>query len=434
MRMFLFFILLVLGGCLTPGIWTKTQGTLSLEDGSHYEGQLQDKKPHGQGIQTWPDKAQYQGAFQQGFRTGKGVFTWPSGNRYQGMFKNGKRHGQGLFQWANGAQLTIRYHQGHPIGTGILRHPNGTEESLTYPTPANIEFKTEENIEPPLPATMPIQSPEEQIIKLKPDPGHRPQPHTSPRQILIPPMEKPTLPNQSLEAKKSFFFKTWRDPLSGIALNFIQKGCFTMGDNQGKPNEQPEHTVCLNDFWLGTHEITQGQWQQVMDKLPMQTNSGEDLPMENVSWNEIKNFIDMLNKLSKGHFRLPTEAEWEFACRNRGQKTPYCGNHADPTTFAWFNGTSGGVHPVGNLTPNELGLYDMNGNVWEWVADWYAEDYYQQAPKHNPTGPEKGTAKVFRGGAWLSEIPFLRATSRAELWPDRQYNLLGFRLAGTPPE
>lgn len=225
----------------------------------------------------------------------------------------------------------------------------------------------------------------------------------------------------------------WRDPGTGITLTHIPGGCFTMGDNQGKAHERPAHTVCLDDFWLSTHETTQAQWQRVMGSLPPQTVTDPRLPVENVSWNDLEPFLNRLNAQGPARYRLPTEAEWEFACRGRGKPGRYCGTWDDPTPFAWFDKKRLTLQPVGTLLPNELGLFDMNGNAWEWVADWYAEEYYQRSPGRNPTGPESGTAKVFRGGGVLSGPEHLQATVRSQLWPDRKNGLLGFRLAGEPP-
>ncbi|MBF0614715.1 MAG: SUMF1/EgtB/PvdO family nonheme iron enzyme [Magnetococcales bacterium] len=225
----------------------------------------------------------------------------------------------------------------------------------------------------------------------------------------------------------------WQDPNFGISLTRIPGGCFVMGENQGQPHNQPAHTVCLDEFWLAIHETTQSQWRQGMGSIPPQTVQHPTLPVENISWNEISSFISRLNQQSQARYRLPTEAEWEYACRELGQTLRYCGSQENPTPLAWFDRTVLTPQPVGTRQPNKLGLYDMNGNVWEWVADWYDENYYHHAPRHNPTGPEQGVAKVFRGGNILSELPFLRSTTRAQLWPERRNGLLGFRLAGKPP-
>ncbi|MBF0272603.1 MAG: formylglycine-generating enzyme family protein [Magnetococcales bacterium] len=225
----------------------------------------------------------------------------------------------------------------------------------------------------------------------------------------------------------------WKDPVTGITLTRIAGGCFIMGDNQGKPHERPAHNVCLDDFWLATHETTQEQWQRIMETLPGQTVPGAGLPVENVTWNDVERFIQRLNSKGQGHFRLPTEAEWEYACRNRGQSLRYCGTNDDPTPYSWHQGSGVTLHPVGERLANGLGLHDMNGNVWEWVGDWYDENAYQNTSSNNPTGPESGTSKVFRGGGVLSGTGFLKATNRANLWPDRKNALLGFRLAGNPP-
>ncbi|MBF0439266.1 MAG: SUMF1/EgtB/PvdO family nonheme iron enzyme [Magnetococcales bacterium] len=267
---------------------------------------------------------------------------------------------------------------------------------------------------------------------------HTPQ-EPSPEAIFLTLDRGPLKRNQTQETppppipRKSFATQSWRDIASGIPLVFVAEGCFTMGSSQGKPHEQPPHKVCLDSFWIGSHEVTQGQWHQVMGSLPTQIQNGVDLPIGNISWNEVQTFINRLNSISKGRFRLPTEAEWEFACRNRGAHELYCGNGTDPTSFAWFNQKDGTLHNVGGLKPNGLGLYDMNGNVWEWVNDWYTEDYYQHSPTHNPPGPDTNSNKVFRGGGLLSSTQFLRASTRAQLWPDRKHALLGVRLAGTPP-
>ncbi|GAB0058666.1 Hercynine oxygenase [Candidatus Magnetaquicoccaceae bacterium FCR-1] len=225
----------------------------------------------------------------------------------------------------------------------------------------------------------------------------------------------------------------WREPRSGITLIRIAGGCFAMGDDQGLPPERPAHTVCVDDYWLATHETTQAQWRAVMGSLPVQTIEQSDLPVENVSWNDVRRFIERLNGLGGGRFRLPTEAEWEFACRERGATKRHCGTDDDPTPFSWHAGIGGVLHPVGQRLPNRLGLHDMNGNVWEWVGDWYDESYYRSSPGSNPEGPDHGTAKVFRGGGLLSGGNLLKATHRASLWPDRGLSLMGFRLAGMPP-
>ncbi|MBF0212430.1 MAG: SUMF1/EgtB/PvdO family nonheme iron enzyme [Magnetococcales bacterium] len=227
---------------------------------------------------------------------------------------------------------------------------------------------------------------------------------------------------------------TWRDPVSGITLIRIPGGCFRMGSDRGKPHEGPVHTVCLDDFWLASHETTQKQWQTVQRSLPLQTITDPRLPVENVSWNEIETFVQQLNTRSPGRFRLPTEAEWEYACRDRGRTLRYCATDDDPAAYAWHMGSgTTTLHPVGGKRPNALGLHDMNGNVWEWVADWYKERYDETASGNNPTGPVSGSARVFRGGSVLSGEELLKATARANLWPDRKNALLGFRLAGTPP-
>lgn len=276
-----------------------------------------------------------------------------------------------------------------------------------------------------------------------PEPDHPPVSPPPAAVRAVPPLSATAAPRPSLRLRlertlpdpahrRDGANRPWTDPVSGITLAQVEGGCFTMGDDQGRPGEGPAHPVCLKSFWIGIHEVTQEQWQRVTRTLPLQVRPGGELPVSNVSWNDVQGFLLRLNAASPGRFRLPTEAEWEFACRNRGVARPYCGAHSDPATFAWHDGAWGGSQPVGRLTANELGLFDMNGNVWEWVSDWFGEDYYKHAPRRDPAGPETGISKVFRGGGWLSERTFLRASGRASLWPDRSYDLLGFRVAGTP--
>ncbi len=228
------------------------------------------------------------------------------------------------------------------------------------------------------------------------------------------------------------------DPLKAMAMELVlvKGGCFPRGDgfDAGKPDEKPVHTVCVDDFYIGKTEVTQGQWQSVMGGNPSFFKScGEKCPVEQVSWNDIQEFIKKLNGKSGKQYRLPTEAEWEFAARSGGRKEKYAGTSSDAEldAYAWYSGNSGGsTHPVGQKKPNGLGIYDMTGNVWEWCQDWYGEGYYgAQIPRKNPPGPASGTRRVLRGGAWLFEPAGIRASARYSLTPVTRNDLYGFRLA-----
>lgn len=215
----------------------------------------------------------------------------------------------------------------------------------------------------------------------------------------------------------------------------VKGGCFQMGDmfGEGETDEYPVHDVCVDSFLLGRYEVTQYQWLTIMGSNPARFQKGDDYPVENVSWNEAQEFVKRLNGLIGGGYRLPTEAEWEFACRSGGMAERYCGG-GDLNDLCRFQGNSSlSTQRVGTRFPNGLGIYDMSGNVWEWVEDWYSKTYYQASPKLNPKGPESGFFKVSRGGSWDYGPWFSRSSARLCSWPEGIYFGLGLRLARTPP-
>ncbi|MEQ1744291.1 MAG: SUMF1/EgtB/PvdO family nonheme iron enzyme [Saprospiraceae bacterium] len=231
-------------------------------------------------------------------------------------------------------------------------------------------------------------------------------------------------------------------PRSGLEMVPVQGGTFTMGCMDGRDrdcynDEKPAHAVTLSGFQIGKYEVTQADWRSVMDSDPPELAfpGCDDCPVESVSWNEVQVFLKKLNTKYPGqNYRLPTEAEWEYAARG-GQKmlqdttrvTAYAGgNNTDKV--AWFSDNSSGkTHPVGRKNSNELGLCDMSGNVNEWCSDWY-EGYPKEA-QPNPAGPEKGSARVNRGGSWAVSAVRCRVTSRNDWLPGNKGDNLGFRLA-----
>ncbi|NTV15570.1 MAG: SUMF1/EgtB/PvdO family nonheme iron enzyme [Desulfobulbaceae bacterium] len=237
------------------------------------------------------------------------------------------------------------------------------------------------------------------------------------------------------------------DATSGLAAGLemvpVKGGCFRMGNTfgGGEADEQPVHEVCLDDFQIGKYEVTQGQWQEVMGSNPAHFKSGPDYPVENVSWNDVQEFIRRLNEKNPGGgrgFRLPTEAEWEYACRSGGRDERYCGG-GNVEAVAWYNGNGNETtHKVGTKAPNGLGIYDMSGNVWEWVQDWYlyeagglfskGKNYYQDSPRQNPQGPLNGSQRLERGGSWIGHPGQVRAAVRGWDYPGIRLNAVGFRL------
>ena len=216
---------------------------------------------------------------------------------------------------------------------------------------------------------------------------------------------------------------------------FVKGGCFHMGDNLGigYGNEQPVHEVCLNDYYLGKKEVTQSQWEALMGSNPSSfKNCGSNCAVENVSWNDTQDFIKRLNDRTGKNYRLPTEAEWEYAARSGRNNEKYAGTSIDKELgdYAWYFANSGSrPHPVGEKKPNIIGLYDMTGNLWEWCQDWYGDQYYSESLKNNPQGPIKGSSRVLRGGSWSTQPESVRNTVRGRLTPTYRNNDNGFRLA-----
>jgi len=228
-----------------------------------------------------------------------------------------------------------------------------------------------------------------------------------------------------------------RDGASGLAalgMEFVRVpgGCYQMGSHAGEKHERPVHKVCVSEFELGKFEVTQAQWHSLMGSNPSRhATCGDNCPVENVSWNQAQEFIAALNARKTGVFRLPTEAEWEYACRDGGKDQIYAGD-ADAGSLdqiAWFKRYEAKIsHPVGGKRPNALGLYDMSGNVWEWVQDQFASPYPSDLPELNPVVTGPGTERVLRGGSFDGRENYVRCAIRNRNNPDRQDYRLGFRL------
>jgi formylglycine-generating enzyme required for sulfatase activity len=235
----------------------------------------------------------------------------------------------------------------------------------------------------------------------------------------------------------------------GMKLVWIPPGEFMMGSpssEEGRDDDEgPVHRVKISKgFYMGQTEVTQRQWEAVMRNNPSDFE-GSDLPVENVSWDDAVEFCNKLSRKEGKKYRLPTEAEWEYACR-AGTSSAY--NWGD----SWQRGVCNAENdvgssedsnveifrrrglpvdstvPVGSFQPNAFGLYDMHGNVWEWCNDWYDEDYYSQSPIVDPQGPSSGTYRVLRGGSWFSTPGYCRSAPRLRYSPGYRNSVSGFRV------
>jgi formylglycine-generating enzyme required for sulfatase activity len=227
-----------------------------------------------------------------------------------------------------------------------------------------------------------------------------------------------------------------QEPTPDMAL--VHGGKFKMGSNLGGEDERPVHEVELHDYYIGRYEVTQLEWKMIMveDTSKRYFEGCDSCPVERVSWHNVQTFLGRLNGMTHKNYRLPTEAEWEYAARG-GSLSKGCKYSGSDTeiTVAWKVGSSDmTTHPVGRKKPNELGIYDMSGNVFEWCADWYSSAWYQVSPKENPAGPAEGNYRVIRGGSWFFDNAGLRLTDRESANPSFRYGYVGFRLCRSVAE
>ncbi|MBA4368032.1 MAG: hypothetical protein C0403_10405 [Desulfobacterium sp.] len=227
---------------------------------------------------------------------------------------------------------------------------------------------------------------------------------------------------------------TWREPTTGMEFVWIQNGCFNMGslpDELGREDDEgPVHKVCVDGFWIGKYEVTQGQWKTVMGKNPSFFNRKERYPADSVSINDVQLFIQTLSSKSKGRFsfRLPSEAEWEYACKSGGQAERFAGGDR-PNAVAWFKANSNRTtHSVGEKAPNNIDLYDMSGNLSEWVEDTYSADAYKFHSEKNPIHTKSSPNRVIRGGNWSQDEKNCRSAERDFAPAEERKKTIGLRL------
>ena len=221
-----------------------------------------------------------------------------------------------------------------------------------------------------------------------------------------------------------------------LEMVLIDPGTFTMGSpssERGRDSDETQHQVTITQaFYLGKYMVTQAQWESVMGSNPATGSGvGNNYPVYTVSWNDCQIFIENLNGMGLGTFRLPTEAEWEYACRARTQTRFYWGddlNDSEIVDYAWYGGNNSpsGTKEVGQKQSNAFGLFDMSGNVYEWCSDWYGS--YPSGPQVDPQGPSTGSDRVGRGGRWTYYAQHCRSAYRHGVSPNHRGNIIGFRL------
>ena len=255
-------------------------------------------------------------------------------------------------------------------------------------------------------------------------------------QLLVPTINETNIPNNN--NKVGAVTGNQFISVKGVSFEMVavKGGTFTMGgtSEQGGDcysDEKPTHSVTLSDYYIGKFEVTQELWQAVMGNNPSYFK-GNNLPVEKLSWNDVQEFITKLNQKTGANFRLPTEAEWEYAARggnkSRGYKYSGSNNIGD---VAWYTNNSGSkTHQVGTKAPNELGIYDMSGNVYEWCQDLYGS--YSSSSQNNPTGLSSGSSRVLRGGSCYNDASCCRVSYRVRLNPDLGNSRQGFRLVLVP--
>ena len=388
---------------------------LHLADGRVLEGPYVDDKAHGDWVERSANGDVGEGPIVDGKVTGDWVFRSADGNVWEGPYVDGGRHGRWVFRWADGVVFEGPFVNGELTGDWALRFPDGTVDEGPY---ANFGRHNQWVIRwPNWPKGKVWEGSYQEARKRT--------------EAAMAALEEAVEESRRIAEEARKARRRAETAISGMEFVWVPPGEFRMGSksSEADDDERPRMRVRISrGFFLGKYEVTQGQWEAVMGSNPSRFDGcGPDCPVENVSWDDVQEFIRRLNAREGGNrYRLPTEAEWEYAAR-AGTNGDHYGNLA---AIAWHEDNSGNrTHPVGRKAPNEWGLYDMLGNVWEWVEDWYGG--YPGGAVTDPRGPGSGSLRVIRGGCWYNGARICRASNRSLNSPGGRHHGLGFRLLRT---
>ncbi len=380
-----------------------------LADGTVLEGLYADGKKSGHWVEHSANGTVLEGPYADGKKNGHWVERSANGTVWEGSYVDGGRHGGWVFRWADGAVFEGPFVDGELTGDWVLRMADGTVLEGPY------AYFGRHN-------TWIIRWPNGGVL------GGSYQEARRKTEAEMAALEEAVEEARGTAAENRRRYET---AISGMEFVWVPPGEFRMGSTSRKADddERPRMRVRISrGFFLGKYEVTQGQWEAVMWSNPSYFKQcGPDCPVDTVSWNDVQKFIARLNAVvGEERYRLPTEAEWEYAAR-AGTGGDRYGN-LDET--AWYAANSGrSPHPVGGKAPNAWGLYDMLGNVWEWTQDWYGN--YPGGSLTDPRGPGSGSSRVYRGGSWLLYARFCRASDRLRDSPGSRSLSLGFRLLRT---
>ncbi|MBF0214587.1 MAG: formylglycine-generating enzyme family protein [Magnetococcales bacterium] len=332
------------------------------------------------------------------------------------------------------------------------------DEDSSPESPTNQESaKQESRTAPPLPLLLPAAPPPPPEAK-----SPQPTPPDTRTTAETPPSASPTgsgamdnAPKSAQKLEKKNGLHVRAEPVTGIEFVEIPGGCFKMGSEQHDPDEKPLHEVCLKNFWMSRTEVTNGQYRRFDPKHDSTSYDGRDLnsdlqPVVRITWEQANQFARWMSGRGGVDFRLPTEAEWEYAARNHTTSAfPWGDDPAEGCRYAnvgdasakqrwpkWnvfpCNDGYAETAPVGMFLPNGFGLHDMIGNVWEWVSDWYSPSYYASSVKEDPKGPTQGFFRSARGGSWAVWPDYARTANRTGIDPAHPDLHVGFRLVMLP--